>query len=592
MSKVKIGKLEIDPRRNPAVLDTGSWNFAEACRQIDRVPDTVMQRIVSLDPIRPLDPGVDTVGDETVQVYVGSFARNSGSRWFLAKTLGDEQRVLLEIPEQGGDFRISENPHVRVLANGTTLRVHPTDALTLERYFRFVNPEKGPQLLGGVPRLGIGARHTTYIWPGSIQAMHRGSFSANLIQNSVRELHRLETLIDGTPSSENYLFSFGRIQAGHAGSTFEGLWVGGVLEALASNTMPRYGADADHIQVKRGAGGLDVAKQYLSASRFYSFYTLDVSDILNYSALWQRSSVETIRMFESAIPDASYRRDILAYHARQRWLFGQNYRLDDAQIGRFVAKYWDALGAIEEMVTYLRSIRDGQPFDLEISIDETPAEIPTFDAATSEAELLFLMLEIRRRSLPVSHLAPNFGIEKGTDYRGPDGLAGMEMRFHNLYLLASELGFFLDCHSGDDLSRATRRAVGRATAGRVHFKLSPSLQVLYAEALYDYYPDTFLWWWNDTMSWVQREAEAGSAFAIQCLKDYERSDTPQPHPNHALFEHYNFASVGRRSADGSFENRERFYNLPEEFDAEMSHRVMETLLEAAEDVFDHPPVQE
>lgn len=589
MSSIRTGALEINPRLNPAVLDTGSWQFEAACRTIDRASDAVLQKIVALDGIRPLSPGVDIVGDDSVRVFVGSFARNGGSRWFLAETPADGQRVLLEIPDSSGDSRISDKPHLRALADGTTLRVHPTDAAALDRYFRLVNPEKGPRPLGGIPRLGIGARHTRYIWPGTIQAMHRGSFSTNLIQNSVRELHMLKTLVDGTPSAENYLFSFGRIQAGHAGSTFEGLWVGGVLEALASNTMPRYGADADHIQVKRGAGGLDVAKQYLSSGRYYSFYTLDVSDILNYHALWQHSSAVATHMFEEAIPDASLRRDILHYHGKQRWLFGQTYRLDEAQIGRFVGKYWAGLDAVEEMVAYLRSIRDGQPFDLEISIDETPAEIPTFDAVTSEAELLFLMLEIRRRGIPVTHLAPNFGIEKGTDYRGPDGLEGMEERFQNLYLLASEHGFFLDCHSGDDLSRETRQALGRATAGRIHFKLSPSLQVLYAEALYDFYPEKFQWWWDDTMAWVRREAEAGSSFAIDCLKELERSDNPNPHPNHGLFEHYNFASVGRRAADGSFENRERFYDLPEEFDREMSRRVAQRLLEAAEDVFDHPP---
>jgi hypothetical protein len=45
------------------------------------------------------------------------------------------------------------------------------------------------------------------------------------------------------------------------------------------------GADADHIQVKRGPDGLARAKHYLTAARYYSFYTLDVADMVDYEAL-------------------------------------------------------------------------------------------------------------------------------------------------------------------------------------------------------------------------------------------------------------------------------------------------------------------
>ncbi|TVQ41205.1 MAG: hypothetical protein EA384_00780 [Spirochaetaceae bacterium] len=589
MQNVRVGTMDIDPRRNPAVLDTGSWSFADACRTIDSVPRQFLMRINALHDARPDCGSADGYACEQVQLFPGSFARSGGSRWLLAETRADGQRVLLELAATASAEPLTHRPHIRTLQDQTVMRVYPTDADTLHRYFATVDPEKGPRPLGGVPRVGIGVRHSVYIWPGALQAMHRGSFSANLIQNSVRELHLLSTLTEGRPSRENYLFSFGRIQEGHAGSTFEGLWVAGALAALAAPTLPRYGADADHIQVKRGAGGLDRARDYLNAARYYSFYTLDVSDILNYHAMWRFSCADAVSYLEEAIPDQQARRDILAHHARERWLFGQTYRLDESAIGRLVGKYWDALDAVEQMVAHLLALKEGTRFDLEISIDETPSEIPTFNAVTSEAELLFLMLEIRRRGIPVTHLAPNFGVEKGVDYRGPDGLEGLEKRLRRLYLLASEMGFFLDCHSGDDLSQATRRTVGRATSGRIHFKVSPSLQVLYAETLYDVYPERFEWWWNDTIAWVRREAEAGSSFAADCLRAYERSDNPRPHPNHALFEHYNFASVGRRDASGAFENREQFYGLGTEFEREINRRVTDRLTTIAEDVFDHPP---
>lgn len=592
MSTVKVGALKIDPQVNPAVLDTGSWDMPGAAKVIDAVPAEFFENIVDAmkDGIRPQAVPSAQFSNEQLEVFPGSYARKNDSHWFLAKIAGDGQRVLLELGGASAKSGISAEPHTRALGSGTTLRAYPTDAATLDQYFRTVDPEKGPRPLGGVPRIGIGVRHSTYLWPGSIEAMHRESFSANLIQNSVRELLTLKTLTEGAEAKENYLFSFGGIQEGHTGSTFEGLWVYGALEALASPTVPRYGADADHIQLKRGAaGGLDRAKEYLDAARYYSFYTLDVSDVLNYYATWESSLSASSRFLEEALPDATFRRDVLAYHGKQRWFFGQTYAPDEAEIGRFVGKYWAALDAVEELVDYIRSLKDGVGFDLEISIDETPAEIPTFDAITSETELLFLMNEIVRRGIPVTHLAPNFGIEKGTDYRGPDGLPGLEYRLHRLYLLATEMGFFLDCHSGDDLSQETRQTVGRATGGNIHFKVSPSLQVLFAETLYDMYPEEFKWWWDDTYAWVKQQADAGSTFAIDCLLEYERSDNPNPHPNHGLFEHYNFATVGRRGEDGTYVNRSRFYDLPDAFGREIKRRVADRLSLIAADIFDHPP---
>src|SRR5207253_10360442 len=110
-------------------------------------------------------------------------------------------------------------------------------------------------------------------------------FAANTIQNSVRELNLLEDLLQGRPPATNYACGFGTIETGYTGSTYEGLLVAGVLAALKSDVSLRYGADADHVQVKRGPEGLAHAKRVLDAARYCSFYTMDLSDILHYEAL-------------------------------------------------------------------------------------------------------------------------------------------------------------------------------------------------------------------------------------------------------------------------------------------------------------------
>jgi hypothetical protein len=118
--------------------------------------------------------------------------------------------------------------------------------------------------------------------------MDRGHFSANAIQNSVRELNPLDNLLEGRPADVNYAFNFGTIETGYTGSTYEGLWVAGVSGGLQNDCRTQYGADADHLQVKRGADGLSRARKLVDASRYYTFFTLDVSDVLDYGALSAR----------------------------------------------------------------------------------------------------------------------------------------------------------------------------------------------------------------------------------------------------------------------------------------------------------------
>ena len=100
----------------------------------------------------------------------------------------------------------------------------------------------------------------------------------------------------------------------------------------------------------------------------------------------------------------------------------------------------------------------------------------------------------------------------------------------------------LDCHSGDDLQKETRRVFGRASGGRINFKVSPRLQVLFAETLYDVQRDLFLYWWNDVRAFVAEEAQRGSAFAAACLKKAEAD--PEPRPDADLFHYYCFVFGG------------------------------------------------
>jgi hypothetical protein len=337
--------------------------------------------------------------------------------------------------------------------------------------------------------------------------------------------------------------------------------------------------------VKRGVEGLSRAKRVIDSARYYTFFTLDVSDILNYVAINEQSATTAEAYLTEIIQDSSQRSTVLAYHSQARRVGGQDYHPDKTTIGRLVGKYWTALGAVQELYDHIKSLKDGVPFDLELSIDENPPEVRTWESLTKDVELMFLLLEIQRRQLPITHIAPNFGVEKGVDYRCPDGLTGLEPRVRRQYQMASEYGLMLDCHSGDDLKSATRKVFGRATDGNIHFKISPSLQVIFGETLNELYPERFRFWWDDTMAYVQREAEGGAEVAAKCIREYQTSENPQPSPRTSLFEHFNFATVGKRNANGQFIFRDKFYDLLSDFYDEYARRIEQRLGEVAEDVF-------
>lgn len=578
---VNRGALEIDPVRNPAVLDTRTWDPDAACRAV-RSQDNAYWAALS----GACAAGTPLPQGRGLTPHPGSLARRGGARLLLA-SLADGQDVLLGV---GGPVDPLGDPQASfALADGTRVAVYPTHASLLDRFFRSVQPSKGPRALGATPRLGIGCRMTTLVWPGIWRSMNEHGFAANAIQNSLRELALLTELEAGLPPRSNYQFSFGAVQEGHTGSTFEGLWTEGVLSALRTPGFPRYGADADHIMVKRTPDGLERAKRIIEAGRYYSFFTLDVSDLLDFAAL---SAGDGPQRLQAILPDPMERRLLVAYHhdasrAICRPRAGAQapvYAGEERLIGPLVAKYWKALDAAENVARHLVSLKGSTRFDLELSIDENPADIRTCDNLTSEQELVFLLLEAQRRGLPLTHVAPNFGIEKGTDYRCPDGLKGLEQRAAGLYRVAERFGVMLDCHSGDDLSRETMRVMGRASHGRIHFKVSPSLQVIFGEVLYEHARKVFDFWFDDAVAHARAQESAGSELARAALQELEREGRKR-HPQSPVFHHFAFASVGRRDDRNRFFNRERFYDLPQAVVDAYSERIARFLGEVASDVF-------
>ena len=513
--------------------------------------------------------------------HIASVVHRGAAKFFLAG-LPDGQHVFVELGQGGGVSALGVPLGAMQLEHGLSVAAYPTNASVVDRFCRLLAPHKGPQAMGCVPRLGIGCRMTTAVWPAVFAAMRKFSFAANPIQNSVRELNLLDDLLAGRPPVRNYACGFGTIESGYTGSTYEGLWLAGTLAGLRERGSLRYGADADHLQVKRGPEGLARAKQLLLASRYYTFFTMDMADVLHYETLQAGAPKD---FWRSAVAKSAERKNIVHDHLLPCQVGGVTYQLSEDLVDRLAAKYWDALGALETLATEISALKDGQAFDLEFTIDEHPPEVAAFDCLTSAEELLFVVREIARRGLPVTHVAPNYGAEKGWDYRGADGLEGLENRVKALQAIAGEFDMMLDFHSADDLTAPTRAALRRATRGFLHYKISPMPHLLYADMLEKYEPELFLNWWNDALAYARHEAANGSEFAAECLRAYDNGPEQKPSRHHQVFHHYGFAYIGRRGENGTFAVRDKFYTLSPEFYRAYQEYLTEYLGTLARDLF-------
>jgi hypothetical protein len=223
---VKFGKLELNPAVNPGVLDTETWDAARAWEQLSRADFdwTVLTRTVAEGPALSTS--------SPLRVWPGSVAHGTDGAWGLA-SLPDGQSVFCCVGQQAATSLPGRTIGEKSVTANLKLTAFATDASNIDSFCRELLPEKGPRMLGATPRLGIGTRMTTQVWPGIFDAMTRREMAANSIQNSVRELSLLDDLLAARPAETNYSTGIGQIQMGWTGSTYEGLWVAGVLAARA-----------------------------------------------------------------------------------------------------------------------------------------------------------------------------------------------------------------------------------------------------------------------------------------------------------------------------------------------------------------------
>ena len=601
-SEVKAGAVVFRPAYCPGVLDTATWDTDRA-NLILRSSASFLQEAAP----RVMDGTLSSneAVDENVTLFPDSIKSQNGVAFVLIR-LRDGQRAFLALSTDkdkvGYLGRSFSGVQVETLGKTPSgelfLAFIPSDTDNVVYFVENIAPPFGPQPMGTTSRLGIGARMTSLVFPGAFDALTELRLPCNMIQNSIgRELAPVARLVSGEPLPQTYLPGLGTLHTGHTGTSIEGLWLEGTLWGIQLGaSAATWGADADHAPVKRSAGseGMDRAKDLLYSSRNYTFFTMDTSDLFDYRAS-KLEGVALQQLLEEMVPDPAVRQALLDRHTQKfdapamSGRGGYQYHPTAEQMVRFVIKYWRSLSATETLNQYIASLRGRRGYDFEFSMDERPLDISALESVTPDEEVIFVLRELQARGVRCTHVAPNFGVEKGVDYRLPDGLDGLESRSARMAAIAHQFSVTLDYHSGDDLARTTRQRIAQGTGGVLDYKISPILQTMYAEVLADLDAKRFRWWWETTRKWTEQEAARGEKSAEKYLKELAQREAAegarfQPRVDDHFFWNYCFAIVGARGPRGEFLSREMFYEVSEEVKQEIRNRTKDYIIQLAQDV--------
>ncbi len=234
------------------------------------------------------------------------------------------------------------------------------------------------------------------------------------------------------------------------------------------------GADADHAIVtgtdeESLARSLALNRLAIEEARDYTRFTVDTSQLFG---------------FPVTLTPAERRRLLAAFRGRcfrvPNLLPGRpgfEFEFDEAETLRLGHRYWWAAAVHRDLYDYVAHLRGEEPFDYELSLDETPAPTPP-------RELLFYLVLLEEvMGLPagaVTSAGPNIGFTKRHDYEGR--LEDLWTQTNACASILAERGAVLSVHSADGVRAATGKGPGvdavlaEATDGRVQLKVADVYQ--------------------------------------------------------------------------------------------------------------------
>lgn len=275
--------------------------------------------------------------------------------------------------------------------------------LVLNTYLPYTKPQANTTKR---PSIGLGDR-LGEATSGHIQALRSTKVFPIFAQQSVREL----TL---------------------TGRTFDEVIDKAAYAVFQEGYTSGYGADGDHLKKNE-----DI-KKALQAG--VTMITLDSSDLID-NTVFTLSSLEVDSTY--AHLEEKLRKSYEDRYLEQVYTIAdQTYTLDAAHLKRDILIYHRALDFIQSIYEQFIA-SSNRTLDFEVSIDET-------DTPTDVKSHLFIALELKRRKVVVSTLAPRFigEFQKGIDYRGNLESFAQDLLAH--VGIANQFGYRLSVHSGSD----------------------------------------------------------------------------------------------------------------------------------------------
>jgi len=284
--------------------------------------------------------------------------------------------------------------------------------------------------------------------PGHLRAIRKSTMAPILAQQSIRENAR-------TGRTPQQVMD-------------EAIW--GIFE---DGWREGFGADADHL---KNTNDIDVC-----AAAGFTFYTIDPGEHVDNEA-----NEAPVDVLKSKIGELPWSELETTWEVTAATLGGGPIDLGDFAVTlgeedllRAAAKYGRVVAHTVKMYRHLAAVKGDQPFELEMSVDET-------ETVTTLAEHIYIAHELKRLGVKWVSLAPRYvgDFEKGVDYIGD--LAAFEESFARHLAVAKTFGpYKLSLHSGSDkfsiypiASRVAGELVHLKTAGTSYLEALRAIAVV------------------------------------------------------------------------------------------------------------------
>lgn len=416
----------------------------------------------------------------------------------------------------------------RIQAGGEdwSIRFFPfrsADHQNIRAYVHRVAPYCLPRPQRDLPAIAAGNRHPEISLPAVFKGYRRiwesrGLNLASTAQlSATREMTTEEAL--AARDGEN------PTAAGHTRVSIRHLYHCGLWAAARHGWRQGWTAEADHFIITGAtrdeiARSVEATKEAIRHASGFTKFTTDTSRLFEleadtrHPAAWSDAVVE--ERFQQNLP-ADVRRWVLNEFSRAFPIGEREYRFDAGTIRRLAVKFGRSLLLNEQLYDYIReqkaSSAPSADFDFEPSVDEAAT-------LTTPEELLFYMHWLAARGRAAQLVPPNLGFKKRQAYPEsldstaegvglrpyaehhlwPDLVPRVERRYdgkplEELAARVSELAdvarFFdatLSIHSGSGKQEAVLEQIGRATRGRVNYKISGELQLQLFDVLSGLHP--------------------------------------------------------------------------------------------------------